>query len=190
MNITIKLFLIITLITFSNVASAFDGERNGFVLGLGIGYHKTDINGNFSEHPGISANESPAGFATSFRLGLGLSSQAIIYYINDINWYNEDSEGDLTIVGISGFGFSYYFSRTPGSLYLTTAFGAGVRNETSDSQAPVYSGVGYSFGIGYEFVKWVSLQFDYQSMSLKHQQYNDITKDVKAMRLMLQTNFY
>ena len=60
-------------------ASAFDGDRQGFMLNLGggLGQGKLTASGG-----GASASVDAIGFGGDFKIGGGPSSQVLIYYTN------------------------------------------------------------------------------------------------------------
>ncbi|HHM04306.1 MAG TPA: hypothetical protein ENJ19_01005 [Gammaproteobacteria bacterium] len=172
-------------------AYAFDGERRGFVLGLGIGLHSTDIEDNGVPYSNIARDESPSGLMTSFRIGAGLGKHFLLYYTNDVAWFSEKAEDNLTIAALTGIGGAYYFKPQPGGPYLNAAFGWAGRVELADSLTDKdYTGTGFSLGVGYEFRKWLSVEARYVDMSLEHETFDVFTKDVSSLQLTFQATFY
>lgn len=186
-----KYFLLLTLLIFSTQVNAFDKKRSGFLLGVGIGLHDTDMDDNGVPNPDIAINESETGYATSLRIGGGVNEQVLLYFANDTNWYKERINNEQTTLGLSGFGISYYFSPKTNTPYLTAIVGVANRAQIfSSTDAQDYRGTGYSIGVGYEFSTWLGFQLDYMRLDLEHTESRQYTKDASAFRLTFQTNFY
>ena len=110
-------------------AQLFDGEREGLLLGIGVGYAAIASGGDIEG--------SATGFATSGKLGYGLSDQLTIYLSSTVPSI------------IPGLGFMYFTDRNS-KYYLT-----GLLGYTSGDQDSLLS---ISGGIGYELRDHVSLE--------------------------------
>lgn len=98
-----SLLLIISLITLT---FAFDGNRQGFILGGGIGYHFTpfseDLEDPFQEEGITSFTFSSTGaftgahlangVCTDFFIGAGITPQLMVYYENSVLFSRFDDE--------------------------------------------------------------------------------------------------
>ncbi len=130
-------------------ASAFDGDRQGFMLNLGLGFGQGKLSASGF---GASASVDAIGFGGDFKIGGGPSSQVQIYYTNRTLWYSPEAggeSGDL-INGMSAAGVSYFLEPQAPSVFFSGALGMGVvvDSEADDSM----SGFGFSLGVGFEFV--------------------------------------
>lgn len=147
--------LIGAFILLSIEASAFDGERRGFILGLGIGpgltsYKQTVSYAGSSE----SASESKFGFQTDFKIGYAPSNNLAIYYSSKVSWFGmENIMGDnITIAnGLAAAAFGYYFEEEGPTPFITGGAGLASWNPVFTSNAEVWRGFGMYFGGGYEF---------------------------------------
>ena len=138
-------------------ASAFDGHRKGFILGLGLGPSLTPVDG---DNKIVLVN-------TSFKIGVGLSEQFQLYWSSKGAWYKTDiyfewpkSESVTELFGVAGLGMSYYLQPTKPSLYITSSIGYSALSLPFDTEHSIdpEMGLGLSMGIGYEFSAHYSIE--------------------------------
>lgn len=165
--------LLLTGLLWSHSARAFDGNRQGFQLGLGLGAHGSEF-----------ANESETGVGSNFKIGWGITNQFSIYYVNYVSWFN--AGGYLYTSALSGVGGAFYFSPTRPSFYLTAAVGAASLNgiDTDDDlvdNSASGDGGGVAFGFGFELRKLLSFEatfvvsnIDYDNSILGDQDHNSV----------------
>lgn len=110
-------------------AQLFDGEREGLLLGAGVGYAAIASGG--------AIEGSAAGFAVSGKLGYGLSDQLAVYLSSTVPSV------------LPGLGFLYFTDRNS-DYYLT-----GLLGYVSGDQDSILS---ISGGIGYELRDHISLE--------------------------------
>ena len=110
-------------------AQLFDGKREGLLLGIGVGYAAIAGGGDIEG--------SAAGFATSGKLGYGMSDQLTIYLSSTVP----------SIIPSLGF---MYFTDPNSDYYLT-----GLLGYASGDQDSILS---ISGGMGYELRDHVSLE--------------------------------
>lgn len=154
-KILFLLVLTVFVTSIADQAEAFDGDRKGFVLNLGGGFGqgKLKVSGN-----GASMSEDGTGVSTVFKIGAGLSPQAVLYYTNRVIWWS--SSGVSVNTGMSAAGFSYFFQPQAPSFFLTGALGIGVATvEDFDSD----TGFGFGIGAGFEFAKNWTVEVNYLS---------------------------
>lgn len=179
------LLCLLTLLTFT---FAFDGNRQGFILGGGGGFHIMPCKETFSSDSLNSIWYNPPsvfrpryndevvgtfGISTDFLLGVGITSQIMVYYDNavsfsyyNLTWDDYDEDGFHTgggsngvfINGASMLGGRYYFKPKDQSPFVTGSFGAAV---TIDPGNFSHIGPGFSFGGGYEFKKHLHIEGKY-----------------------------
>lgn len=135
---------------FTHPATAFDGNRKGFLLGLGFGAHGSEI-----------GPDSQGGLASSFKIGFGITNNLTLYYANHVAYFNAD--GYTYGSGITGVGMSFYFSPTRPSFYLTATVGLATIDDFGDvddtfSSAVSGEGEGIAFGFGFELRRLLTLE--------------------------------
>jgi len=150
--------LFITAIIFLTIgamqASAFDGQRKGFMLNLGIGFGQGALKASAM---GTSVTADAMGFATDFKIGAGTSNQFQIYYTNRALWFSpEIGEGENKISGnlyngMSAAGVTYFLEPQAPSVFFSGALGIGVTND-QDADYPM-DGFGFTAGVGFEFTR-------------------------------------
>ncbi len=146
----------------SQVANAFDDNRQGFILGLGAGFHNIDTDFNYD---GSKFNsESKSGLATSFKIGWGITNQFALYYVRNASWYSAPSfngytTSDITyLAGISGIGGTFYLSPSAPSGYFLGAIGIGDLSAPFESNIESDTGSALMFGGGYEVSKHLQIE--------------------------------
>lgn len=144
------LLLCVTFLFFSQSASAFDGNRKGFLLGIGLGAHGSEI-----------GPDSQGGLASSFKIGVGITNKLAIYYANHVAYFNAD--GFLYGSSLTGIGVSYYFSANRPSFFLTGTIGlAGFDDFDTDeddfSTGNSGDGEGIAFGFGFELARLLTFE--------------------------------
>jgi len=178
---------LILLLLGSASAQAFNNQREAFIVGLGIGYHGTDL--DFSHTGSATETDSAAGLATSVRIGFGLSNQFILYYLSEASWYNRG--GDTWSLGLNGIGASWYFSPRARAAYVHGGYGYSYsslpRESGSDSSK---FGNGYILGAGYEFMPHISLEASYLRANIKGAIDSPYPARTSSWRLMLNYLFY
>ena len=170
-----KAFLItITLMILlgSMTASAFDGDRKGFMLNLGAGFGQGKISWDGGSSSGM-------GFGSDLKIGGGTSSQLQFYYSNRVIWYSPDNSSAELVNGMSAAGFTYFYKPQAPSLFILFALGIGVLSdsEASDGEA----GFGATIGVGYEIVRSLTVEFTYMNAELSE----DYDIDASISNLML-----
>lgn len=184
----LSLFLLLTLLFNS---FAFDGNREGFVLGIGLGFSnlsydlKQKTTSLSSDLIGYSGNESRESrenssynFASNFLIGYAVNNNWIIQWSSKVSWFGLEQSSNLN-------SSRYRLPRPQGSsepkTYMSAIAGIGVSyyfNEKSPS--PFLSsvilgfsnianfeegknnfGLGLSWGAGYEFASHWNLQLDF-----------------------------
>ena len=158
----IKWFLVFCVLMTSQVAYAFDDNRQGFILGLGAGIHNVDIDFNFNGSTALSESES--GLATSFKIGAGITNQFALYYVRNASWYNAPYSDGVTIsditytVGINGIGGTYYLSHSAPSGYFLGSIGIGDISAPFESGVESDTGSALMFGGGYQVIEHIQLE--------------------------------
>lgn len=144
---------------------------------------------------GLEDKVNENGIATSFNIGYGFSDDFMLYYSNNVNWYNKDESGEpITYVNvISGIGITYCLDS---EVYLNFVYGIATDYPYVDSWYSL-DGTGYEIGVGYDIAKHVSVELDYS-----HSDYNKVTlggtsinldgvsATTHSLRMMIKYNWY
>ena len=120
-------------------ARAFDGERKGFFLGIGVGGGIWSLDDNHSN----SFSDLPtSGLATDFELGGCKDGRVMAYYSNRVVWLSRD-----TSVGVTGVGIRHWFTpESPRSAFWDMTLGLSSWRGTFAGTL----GLGASLGLGIE----------------------------------------
>jgi len=171
----IRILLIITalfMLAAPLTASAFDGERHGFMLNLGVGFGQGKISGDGDSIDGT-------GICTDFKIGGGPSNQILVYYTNRALWYSPENSSIDLVNGMSAAGVSYFLEPKAPSFFFSGALGIGVltNSEISDSE----SGFGMTLGVGYEILSNFIVELTFMHAGLS----NDYGFDANISNLAL-----
>lgn len=148
-KMSFRILLVCILMIAAVQVQAFDGDRQGFMLNLGMGFGKAEITGS-SNSVSVSTDEN--GFGGDFKLGGGINPQTMIYYTNRTLFYTVDSTS--LVNGMSAVGVSYFLQPQVPSFFFSGAMGIGVFLDDDADESE--SGFGCTVGIGYEFSKnWI-----------------------------------
>ncbi|NOY88476.1 MAG: hypothetical protein GXO93_03675 [FCB group bacterium] len=147
-----KKFILVAIIVYLIFAiviqtEAFDGKRDGFVLGFGLGAGKVYF-----------SKENHTGLSTDFKIGAGVSKHVVLFWANQFIWYS-----GLTYYRLNGIGGAYYFKPSSPSLYFTGAIGLATLGtiDPVKFRSDGISKFGMGFGVGYEFSKNYSFEANY-----------------------------
>ena len=154
---------VLVMLVLGAVAMAFDGKRQGFVIGGGVGagivsYYQTIEYGGSID---TSDRENDFAFRTDFKIGYGFNDQSLLYWSSRVSWFQMvNALGDTVIVtnGVAGIGFSYYFDAGRRGPYLTATAGFSTWSLPFEPDASSWLGFGIAAGVGYEFARGWSLE--------------------------------
>jgi len=187
----IRFLITAYLLVLSQQSFAFDDDRKGFMIGVGLGFQKTSIDTSNSN----ASSNSEAGLATSFRIGGGITEQFSLYYIRSASWFNAPyTEGSNTsdiyyVSGLSGLGASYYFQSSTPSAYLTGALGIGdfAAPFEEDIDSDTDTGSAFMIGGGYEIDQHIQLEVTFLRTSIDSKTFN--ASDFKTSSLQFTINY-
>jgi hypothetical protein len=94
------MWIAMTVLFLSNAAHAWDGNRKGFILGIGVGGGQTDI------------GDGEFGLLSNFKIGYAPSDRLLLYW-HATGVYFEDPLGDLWADGMGGISAQYHFDDKP-----------------------------------------------------------------------------
>ena len=171
-----KLVVMVCLLSvvFIQSSLAFDGNREGFIIGLGLGLQETELN---IEKNGVKAGLDMDGtLATSFKLGYGFNNNFLLHYTNDVSWVKVPNNSDSLFIGVTTISGTYYFNEKSPSAFITVGLGAGAwSNLSNTSPEESLLGSGWILGGGYEFKDHVNVE-----ISLFEADFSNDTKVAKS----------
>lgn len=144
-------------------ASAFDGNRKGFILGGGLGLGLTSFTQTveFLGTSTTSDRENKFAVMTDFKIGYGATEQVLVYYTNKVSWFSlENVYGDNVIIvnGVGGVGMTYFFQPVTPSPYIMGGLGLSTWNAPFEEGSEGWYGFGLAVGAGYEFSRHYSVE--------------------------------
>ncbi len=172
-------------------ALAFDGNRQGFILGLGAGVHSTGIDFIYDGYNDLS--QSKSGLATSAKIGGGITNQFALYYVRNASWYNAPyfdgfTTTDITVtIGLSGLGASYFLAPTAPSAYFLAALGIGDISAPFESNIKSDTGSAFMVGAGYEFSKHLMAEATILTTNIVSA--DDNLLNIKSLSLQVTINY-
>ena len=141
-SVSIVLFLLFVL---GGVSHAWDGNRKGFIAGIGLGGGQTDFGADYT------------GVLTNFKLGFAPSNQLLLYWHSTVVFFEDDFVEDIWIDGMGGLSAEYHFIDKPrNSLY--GILGLGYHNVANTDEGDNEMGFGVRVGLGFEFLRHVSIE--------------------------------
>ncbi|UCD62884.1 MAG: hypothetical protein JSW34_08975 [Candidatus Zixiibacteriota bacterium] len=135
---------------------AFDGEREGFVLGFGVGAGAANIE-RIAWYQ--TRTDNLYGIYTDLTLGWGMSNRVVIHYAGRQQFAFEN---DGWYLGFPAFGVSYFRKPEAPSLILMAGVGMmlGLSIESvGTGSAYGVGGAGPYVGVGYEWSKNFAAEF-------------------------------
>lgn len=136
--------LVVMALGSTETAFAFNGERQGFLLGLGVGASSYTIENR----------DGKTGLETDLKIGYGYTNQFQVFYTNKVNFGSAEGDYSLQMHGLTGIGANYYFNPLAPSFFVGGGVGLATHNfissdsehdSISDSGAGVYISGGYEF---------------------------------------------
>ena len=157
--------MVVALLVSASSASAFDGERRGFILGFGIGGGLTsftqELSGFGAGIDATSERENKGAFATDFRIGGGFSNQFLLYYVSRVSWFNITNVFDNSVTiasGVGGLGVTWYTASAGPSWFVSGLLGFANWSAVFENDSGGQNGFGVSGGGGYEFSSHWSIE--------------------------------
>jgi hypothetical protein len=159
-------------------ATAWDGQRQGFLLGIGFGAGFDSFSGvQYDELGTDKMDNSSIAFAASPRIGYAINNRMAFYYSRHPLVYGVENEfgKDVSIVTcIEALQFQYYLNETGPSFYFGVGGGIGYLfdDEISNYSSKSLKGIGFIGAAGYEFLKHYSTEFSIHYKSPQNESSN------------------
>lgn len=175
-------------------ALAFDDTREGFILGLGAGFHS--ITNDYTNNGVSSLTESKSGLATSVKIGGGITNQFALYYVRNASWFTTPiTTGGTTkdahaVVGMGGIGATYYFEPTSPSGYMLGAIGGSDYAFPLESNVTTRTGGAIMLGGGYEFAQHVMFEVTVLGTTVSDPANTSLKTKSSALQFTLNYMFY
>jgi len=181
-----KYLLAAVLIAATSSANAFDGQREGIQLGIGIGAHSSQF--DFEAGSTNAFIESEQRVAVSMQLGYGFSNRIVGYvggkggslFIN----------GQQATLAIAGAGGMIYLKDSSPSLYINGLIGSGSLALKDDDKKNNLTGFGWLGGIGYEVTDQLQVELSYGQADLVDPNNNNNKTTLGAAFVTIQYNWY
>ncbi|MCX6601474.1 MAG: hypothetical protein NT025_07915 [bacterium] len=140
-------------------AKAWDGERKGFVLGIGLGPGYTTFKQKFGSYE--RDRENKGALVTDFKIGYAPTNQLALYWMSKVSWFSMTYGLDdkvTTTAGTAGLGASYYVQPRAPSAFVCGGIGYSTWSWPFEEDAESWMGLGLTAGGGYEFARYWNVE--------------------------------
>lgn len=159
------LFVVSVIIWSAKPGFSFDGRRQGFILGGGLGFNLTTYTQTVEGFGvGITSDrENTGAFSTNFKIGFAPNEQTEVYYISRVSWFGFTNAfgDDVTMAfGLGGIGITHNLQPIVPTFFVTGGLGYSSWSLPFEDNAPdAWYGFGIYGGGGYEFARHYNVEF-------------------------------
>ncbi len=161
-----RLIILLALVAFTTgSAYAWDGQRQGFLLGLGFGGGYNSFTGiQYDPISSEKTDKTAFAFAASPRIGYAINNQLAFYYSRHpiVFSITNENDKDITITScIEALMAHYYLTDAAPSLYFGAGAGIGYffDDATSNYSKDSLKGIGVIGTVGFEPIKHIFTEF-------------------------------
>ncbi len=147
------LLVTVVVVLAATQVFAFDGHRQGFVIGGGLGFSPV-ARWAFADKAaadGRTSGESRPGVGASIIIGYAFDEQDMLVYDGNAVSYSSKLTDKAASQGDNTFAWYHYYGPTGKCAF--TAVGIGLYNFEIDGAPDFSSGLGFLLGGGYEFAR-------------------------------------
>jgi hypothetical protein len=187
---------LVPLLAFTN-AHAFDGQRRGFIIGIGAGISRTsftqDATFDYRGHRKTvrSDREHKEGAATDFKIGYAWDNSWAVYYTSKVSWFNIQNAlgNEVTIAnGLGAVAVTHWLKPQAPSGFVAGGLGYSTWSLPFEDHAPdTWFGPGLFVGGGYEFARHWSWE-GYLAWGRPKDTESGIEFSAKTFSIMLSVN--
>jgi len=152
--VSVTLVTLLHVVLLTNVASAFDGRRSGFILGGGVG----PAYATFDYRSSYPSRAKTFGAQTAFIIGGGASDQVTISYTG-LQFWGNGASGEVGFALLPSAEVRYFLSSEAPSFFGALGFGLSLYDDLG-GEWNFGGGFAPHFGIGYEFARHYSFEVD------------------------------
>ena len=163
----IYIYVILIIINTTSIAHAWDGERKGFILGVGLGQGFVSHTQNANGYKSI--DDSNIALSGNFKMGYAPNNCLMIYTFGTVTFFKnnyilDDKKWKISSKISEGLGISYYFNETAPSPYIMGGIGESEWDAEKEEFEPdiensvCVQGYGIAVGGGYEFNRYFSVE--------------------------------
>jgi hypothetical protein len=163
-----RLFAAFIILCLTTSAQALDGQRKGFILGIGAGPGYTSYTQEvavdyLTYHESVESDrENKVGVITDFKIGYAWDNSWAIYYTSKVSWFGMENAlgNNVTIAnGLGAAAVTHWFKPQAPSGFVAGGLGYSTWNLPFEDNAPdTWVGPGLFMGGGYEFSRHWSLE--------------------------------
>ncbi|MGE5175372.1 MAG: hypothetical protein ACM3JJ_03275 [Hyphomicrobiales bacterium] len=159
----LAILLTLAAVATAGPAAAFDGQRRGFALEVGLGGGAIPAEtlyprGGYQDE----VYRERSSLWTRFRAGVGLGDRWLLHYVNDVGWTKTDLQFDRNVLYATtstGLGVTYFLRSAAPSLGFETGLGLSTSGAFQSGGGYFHRGSGPALWIGpaYEFAPgWIA----------------------------------
>jgi hypothetical protein len=174
----------------SSGISAFDGQRRGFNIGVGVGSGVVSYRPTWGKD--VWDRQSKLAVLTDLRIGGAPSNHFQLYWMIRLAWFSADHpywdvsfDRSTTTCHWSGLGISYYLKPQAPSPYLIGEAGMSAWEAHYRGETVGWTGLGLIMGVGYEFAAHLSAECSLAYATPHSQEYT-----LKALGVRLTLGYY
>ena len=172
-----KIMIILSIVLLSQSIYAFDSEREGLVIGVGMGYAPSAYT-EISDFQ--NSRVSTSGLAGSLIAGYGYNENTLFLVMIEglkSKTHTAVSPSETTWQGFTGVGVRFYFNDIGSSFFISSGIGLQRFIKTQNIVAvdeyrtkyPKHdSGLGFLIGVGYEFTEFLQVQASFSNGQTKN----------------------